>query len=111
LPEKLARDYFYLEGQWQNFGDRMKLVSENGKIILPYFAKSVNIVATNESILQILLDGKSVTLQDAGSDVQNGTVHILGDRLYNLISSNNADTHTLTIIAKPGFEIYTFTFG
>ena len=111
LPEKLARDYFYLEGQWQNFGDRMKLVSENGKIILPYFAKSVNIVATNESVLQILLDGKSITFEDAGTDVQDGTVRISGDRLYNLISSNNAGAHTLTIIAKPGFEIYTFTFG
>jgi thiol-disulfide isomerase/thioredoxin len=111
LPEKLARDYFYLEGQWQNFGDRMKLVSENGKIMLPYFAKSVNIVAANESVLQILLDGKSVTFEDAGTDVQDGTVHISGDRLYNLISSKNAGTHTLTIIAKPGFEIYTFTFG
>jgi len=111
LPEKLARDYFYLEGQWQNFGDRMKLVSENGKIMLPYFAKSVNIVAANESVLQILLDGKSVTFEDAGTDVQDGRVRISGDRLYNLISSSNADAHTLTIIAKPGFEIYTFTFG
>jgi len=111
LPEKLARDYFYLEGQWQNFGDRMKLVSENGKITLPYFAKSVNIVAANESVLQVLLDGKSITFENAGTDVQDGTVNISGDRLYNLISSKNAGTHTLTIIAKPGFEIYTFTFG
>lgn len=111
LPEKLARDYFYLEGQWQNFGDRMKLVSENGKITLPYFAKSVNIVAANESVLQILLDGKTITFEDAGTDVQDGTVNISGDRLYNLISSRNAGTHTLTIIATPGFEIYTFTFG
>lgn len=111
LPEKLARDYFYLEGQWQNFGDRMKLVSENGKITLPYFAKSVNIVAANESVLQILLDGKSITFENAGTDVQDGIVNISGDRLYNLISSRNAGTHTLTIIAKPGFEIYTFTFG
>lgn len=111
LPEKLTRDYFYLEGQWQNFDDRMKLVSENGKIILPYFAKSVNIVAANESDLQILLDEKPVTPENAGTDVQDGTAHISGDRLYNLISSNDAGAHTLTIIVKPGFEIYTFTFG
>ena len=89
----------------------MKLVSENGKIILPYFAKSVNIVAVNESDLQILLDGKPVTSENEGTDVQDGIVHILGDRLYNLISSSNAGNHTLTIIANPGFEIYTFTFG
>lgn len=111
LPQKLTRDYFYLEGQWQNFDDRMKLVSENGKIILPYFAKSVNIVAANDSDLQILLDGRPATTENAGTDVQDGTVQISGDRLYNLISSKNAGAHTLTIIAKPGFEIYTFTFG
>ncbi|MGQ0795866.1 MAG: redoxin family protein [Nitrosopumilaceae archaeon] len=111
LPEKIIQDNFYLEGQWHNFGDRMKLVSENGKIVLPYYAKSVNIVAANESDLQILLDGKSVTQENAGSDVQKGAVHILGDRLYNLISSKNAEKHTLTIMAKRGFEIYTFTFG
>ena len=111
LPEKLTRDYFYLEGQWQNFDDRMKLVSESGKIILPYFAKSVNIVAANESDLQILLDGKPIIPENAGTDVRDGTVHISGDRLYNLISSSDAGPHTLTIIAKPGFEIYTFTFG
>ena len=111
LPDRLTRDYFYLEGEWQNLDDRMKLVSENGKIILPYFAKSVNIVAANESNLQIVLDGKSVTPENAGTDLRDGTVHISGDRLYNLISSSDAGAHTLTIIANPGFEIYTFTFG
>ena len=111
LPQQLNQDYFYLEGQWQNFDDRMKLVSENGKIVLPYFAKSVNIVAANESELQILLDGKPVTPENAGTDVQDGTIHISGDRLYNVISSNDAEAHTLTIVGKSGFEIYTFTFG
>jgi thiol-disulfide isomerase/thioredoxin len=111
LPQQLNQDYFYLEGQWQNFDDRMKLVSESGKIVLPYFAKSVNIVAANNSDLQILFDGKPVTSENAGADVQDGTVHISGDRLYNLISTKDTGSHTLTIVAKPGFEIYTFTFG
>jgi thiol-disulfide isomerase/thioredoxin len=111
LPQQLNQDYFYLEGQWKNLDDRMKLVSESGKIVLPYFAKSVNIVAANESDLQILFDGKPVTSENAGTDVQDGTVHISGDRLYNLISTKDAGSHTLTIVAKPGFEIYTFTFG
>ena len=111
LPEKLTQDNFYLEGQWKNFDDRMKLVSENGKITLPYFAKSVNIVAANESDLQILLDGKPVTPENAGTEVQNGMVHISVDRLYNVISNRDAGAHTLTLVAKPGFEIYTFTFG
>ena len=111
LPEKLTQDNFYLEGQWENFDDRMKLVSENGKITLPYFAKSVNIVAANESDLQILLNGKPVTPENAGTDVQNGMVHISVDRLYNVISSSDVGAHTLTLVTKSGFEIYTFTFG
>ena len=111
LPSQLRQDNFYLEGQWQNLEDRMKLVSETGKIVLPYFAKSVNIVAANESEIQILLDNKLVTNDNAGTDVQDGVVHISGDRLYNIISTNEASSHTLTIVVKPGFEIYTFTFG
>ncbi|MGI0022806.1 MAG: hypothetical protein ACRD9Q_08105 [Nitrososphaeraceae archaeon] len=111
IPNNLQEDYFYLEGQWQNFEDRMKLVSENGKIVLPYLAKSVNIVAADQSELQILLDGNPIKPEDAGTDVQDGLVHVSDERLYNIISTNEAASHTLTIIAKPGFEIYTFTFG
>ncbi|MEX1996079.1 MAG: redoxin family protein [Nitrosopumilaceae archaeon] len=111
IPNNLQEDYFYLEGQWQNLEDRMKLVSENGKIVLPYFAKSVNIVAAGQAKLQILLDGNPIKPEDAGTDVQDGLVHVSDERLYNIISTNDVASHTLTIIAKPGFEIYTFTFG
>lgn len=111
LPKQFQQDFFYLDGQWENFEDRMKLVSENGKIVLRYFAKSVNIVAAEESELQILLDGNPPINENAGSDIQNGIIHVSSDRLYNVISSNDADFHTLTIIATPGLEIYTFTFG
>lgn len=111
IPDNLQEDYYYLEGQWQNFEDRMKLVSENGKIVLPYFAKSVNIVAAGQSELQILLDGNPITPDDAGTDMQDGLVHVSDERLYNIISTKEAASHTLTIMAKPGFEIYTFTFG
>ncbi|MEX0910714.1 MAG: redoxin family protein [Nitrosopumilaceae archaeon] len=111
IPNNLQEDYFYLEGQWQNLEDRMKLVSENGKIVLPYFAKSVNIVAAGQAKLQILLDGNPIKPEDAGTDVQDGLVHVFDERLYNIISTKEAASHTLTIIAKSGFEIYTFTFG
>ena len=111
LPTELKRDFYYLEGQWQNLDDRMKLISENGKIVLPYFAKDVHIVGANEAELQILLDGNPIAPNDAGTDVQDGVVHVSENRLYNIVSSSEANSHTLTIIAKPGFEIYTFTFG
>ena len=111
LPAQQNRDNYYLDGKWQNLPDSMKLVSDNGKIVLSYFAKSVHIVAANNSTLQILLDGNTIKPADSGDDVQNATVHILENRLYNVVSTSQAGPHTLTIIAKPGFQIYTFTFG
>jgi thiol-disulfide isomerase/thioredoxin len=112
VPSGLQNDHFYLGGQWQNLHDSMKLVSDNGKIVLPYTAKDVHIVASGPGTnLNILLDGKDVTSDDAGQDFKNGTVSITDHRLYNIISSKQASSHTLTIMAHPGFEIYTFTFG
>ena len=111
LPDKQNIDHYYLEGKWQNLSDSMKLVSDNGKIVLSYSAKSVHIVAANESTLQILLDGDSIKPQDSGDDVQNGTVHIFENRLYNIVSTSQAGQHTLTILAKPAFQMFTFTFG
>jgi thiol-disulfide isomerase/thioredoxin len=112
LPSNFAQDHFYLGGNWQNLPDSMNLTSDNGKIVLPYSAKDVHIVAsgTGDNI-QVLLDGKPVTSDDAGQDLKNGTAVISNNRLYNLISSKEQGAHTITIIAHPGFQIYTFTFG
>jgi hypothetical protein len=46
IPSDLQKDHFYLDGQWQNLHDSMKLSSDNGKIVLPYSAKDVHIVAS-----------------------------------------------------------------
>ena len=112
IPSDLQKDHFYLDGQWQNLHDSMKLSSDNGKIVLPYTAQDVHIVASGPGTgIQILLDGKPVTSSDAGQDTENGTATISEHRLYNIISSKQVGSHTLTIIGHPGFEIYTFTFG
>ncbi|WP_166289999.1 redoxin family protein [Candidatus Nitrosotalea sp. FS] len=112
IPADLQKDHFYLDGQWQNLHDSMKLSSDNGKIVLPYTAQDVHIVASGVGTgIQVLLDGKPVTSDDAGQDIKNGTAIISEHRLYNIISSKQAGSHTVTIIGHPGFEIYTFTFG
>ncbi|MGI0102217.1 MAG: redoxin domain-containing protein [Nitrosotalea sp.] len=112
LPSSLQQDHFYLDGDWQNLPDSMKLSSDTGKIVLSYYASDVDIVAAGPNVdVQILLDGNPVGAGDAGQDTQNGTVHVSENRLYNVISSQQAGAHTLTLIAKPGFQIYTFTFG
>jgi hypothetical protein len=58
-----------------------------------------------------LFDGKPITSQDSGDDVKNGILHVSENRLYNVVSASQAGQHTLTIIASPGLQVYTFTFG
>ena len=91
----------------------MKLVSETGTITLPYFAKEVNIVTANAGELSIYIDGKPITSNLAGVDVDsNGNLSVDEDDLYNIIKSEGPESHLLKIIvSKPGFEIYAFTFG
>ena len=45
IPEKATQDKFHMVGDWYNGKDGMKLVSEEGGIFLPYYAREVNIVA------------------------------------------------------------------
>ena len=111
IPEKLDAGKFYMEGIWKNFDDRMILVSESGRIILPYFAKQVNIVAAGESEIMILLNGKTISAQHSGTDVKDGKTAIKEATLYNLVNIKEPSSHVLEIQARPGFEIYTFTFG
>jgi hypothetical protein len=111
--QNLQSNRFYLEGIWKNLEDRMVLVSETGKIKLPYFAKQVNIVAAGKSELTVLLDGKPISSSYAGSDVTaEGKVVTSESTLYNLVNAAESAEHTIEIqVDMPGFEIYTFTFG
>lgn len=113
IPEKLHQDNFYLDGIWKNLADRMVLSSNTGKIILPYTAKQVNIVASGKSNLTIFLDGKPLDKSMYGADVnQDGKVITSNSRLYNIVKDSQASSHVLEIdVNSPGFEIYTFTFG
>lgn len=112
IPDKLTENNFYMEGTWKNLEDRMVLVSDSGRIILPYFAKEVNIVSGGDSELEIFLDGAKIPEQYSGADIQDGRVMIKDSTLYNLIKTAESTSHVLEIqVKRPGFEIYTFTFG
>jgi len=113
IPDKLEQNYFYLDGKWKNLEGSMSLVSNGGTIILPYFAKEVNIVTANTAELSIYIDGIPITPDLAGIDVStNGKLSVTEDDLYNIINSGKAEAHILKIeVSDPGFEIYAFTFG
>jgi len=112
IPDDLKLHHFYLNGVWKNLQGSMKLVSDEGIIELPYFAKEVNIVTAGKAELIILLDGNPISPEYAGMDVSSGKIQVEEPRLYNIVTSKEATSHTLEIqVPEPGFEIYTFTFG
>ena len=112
LPSDLKLHYFYMDGVWKNLQGSMQLVSTEGKIQLPYFAKEVNIVTAGKGDITILLDGAPIGTEYSGADISEGRILVDEPGLYNIISSDEAASHTLElIISDPGFEIYTFTFG
>ncbi len=105
----------YLEGTWKNNKDNMELTSNDGKIILTYFAKAINIVASgNGQTVTVLENGtKTIALPNSGKDVSyNGSVIVDKQRLYNLGLYEDYKPRSIVLDVKgKGFQIYTFTFG
>ena len=111
-PDDIRLNYFYPVGTWHNTPDGMRLISDDGRILLHYIAKEVNIVTEGTAVLEIYIDGQLVQDDIAGIDVVNGTVQTNEPDLYNIISNDTSEKHVLEIKVKgDDFQIFTFTFG
>jgi thiol-disulfide isomerase/thioredoxin len=116
LPEKYDRNLVYLHGEWLNRPDHMEYVGKSGegRIILRYSARAVNIVAGSDDVarVRVLLDGVPLGEKSKGSDIGDDGVTFIGEsRLYNLVFDEDYGEHTLDLEVENGFKIYTFTFG
>jgi thiol-disulfide isomerase/thioredoxin len=113
----------YLQGNWKNNPDNMQLQSDTGRIVLTYYAKSVNIIAGGKGGGAVFNDEEvggaaaastaKIPNKSLGEDLSpDGSFRIDGQRLYNLAIHNNYITHNIVIDVKgKGFQFYTFTFG
>ncbi len=104
LPSKIARDQFYLNGQWFNRKDNMELTNAHGSITLRYFAKSVNLVAGANTKKPV-----TITIKVDGKETK--TITVKNFDLYTVVANTQYGEHTLEIEAEPGLMAYTFTFG
>jgi thiol-disulfide isomerase/thioredoxin len=117
-------DIGYLQGNWKNNPDNMELQSDTGRIVLTYYAKSVNIIAGGKGGGVVFNDegvgggaaaasAAKIPNKSLGEDLsQDGSFRIDGQRLYNLAIHNNYTAHNIVIDVKgKGFQFYTFTFG
>ena len=113
-------DIVYIQGNWKNNPDNMELQNDTGRIILTYYAKSVNIIAGGKGGGVVFNDegvggaaAASTSNKSLGEDLSyDGSFRIDGQRLYNLAIHNNYTAHNIVIDVKgKGFQFYTFTFG
>src|SRR5215212_4491456 len=111
----------YLQGNWKNNPDNMQLQSDTGRIVLIYYAKSVNIIAGgkgggivfNDEVEGATASTAKIPNKSLGEDLSpDRSFRIDGQRLYNLAIHNNYAAHSIVIDVKgKGFQFYTFTFG
>jgi hypothetical protein len=111
----------YLQGKWKNNPDNMELQDDSGRIVLIYYAKSVNIIAggngggvvSNDEGIEGAAAAAATSNNSLGEDLSSdGSFRIDGQRLYNLAIHNNYTTHNIVIdVNGKGFQFYTFTFG
>ena len=93
-------DIVYLQGNWKNNPDNMELQNDTGRIVLTYYAKSVNIIAggkgegvvfNDEGVAGVAAASKAkIPNKSLGEDLSpDGSFRIDGQRLYNLAIHDN----------------------
>ncbi|MDP3734778.1 MAG: thioredoxin family protein [Nanoarchaeota archaeon] len=112
---ELNHDHIYLRGLWKSNTDDLEAQGDSS-IFLGFTAKSVNIVAEGEEPVEmdVRLDGKYITPDQAGSDVQfageRAFVIVDEPRLYNIVDGGYG-TYVLDLRVQKGFRFNAFTFG
>ena len=112
----VTMNYLYLGGTWDFHDQYATNISAGATVTFRYSAGKVYMVAAGApggTVVRVLQDGAPISAANAGSDVHGGMVTVTGNGLYNLVNNaNDAGEHTLElIVASPGLQAYTFTFG
>ena len=115
LQQTLPNNRFSFGGQW-NITDQYAETQSISTIAYKFNAKSVFMVLKKGTSvngkIRVLLDGKLIDNNLAGTDVKNGVVSVDEDRLYDLVELDTMENHLLELqFMGPGIQVYTFTFG
>jgi len=110
----LATNDFAYSGTWNVSGQPASAVSAAG-VDVEFQAKNVYLVLSSPGEralpVQVLLDGKPISAEDAGADVHGGVVRVTRQRLYTLVSLRRNEQHRLSLRFASGVSAYAFTFG
>ncbi|MCH8004004.1 MAG: thioredoxin family protein [Nanoarchaeota archaeon] len=117
IPLIVKPNKVYLEGKWKVNKDDSELISEEGRIVLGYDAKVVNVVVGSDtgSEVEVFVDTNTLDESKIGADVKiiddKSIATIKEERLYNLVDYEYGPGLLELRIKGKGFKINAFTFG
>lgn len=116
LPPGLPEHFLAYGGSW-NVGREYARAAEGSQLGIQFEGQEVFLVmrtidGVDSAPVQVELNGELVTVESAGTDVQDGIVTVTSDRLYKLIKLESPGTGYLQLTFPEGnVEVYAFTFG
>ncbi len=117
FPKEIQLNSFSLSGEW-NIRSENAVAGKGAELQYHFIADKVYLVlhpgnTASPQRIKVFLDGKMIDNAEVGSDVQNGTVTLDSDRLYNLVNLHGRPgAHNLLLqFETPGIEAFAFTFG
>jgi cytochrome c biogenesis protein CcdA/thiol-disulfide isomerase/thioredoxin len=113
-PAQLGLNEFAYTGTWSIAAQPATAVASAG-VDAEFEAKNVYLVLSSSREapreVQVLLDGKQISVHAAGADVHDGKAMVTGQRLYSLVALPADQQHRLTLRFAAGVSGYAFTFG
>ena len=114
LRTDLAKNQWSLGGGWQVDNDKI-IAKKDSVLSFKFSAKEVYLVAgsdTSNHQIKVKLNGKAISSENSGEDVNNGVVTLEGQRMYKLVKlPKYNENQLLELSVEPGCVLYVFTFG
>lgn len=113
IVERLPGNGFAYQGTWE-IGEEEATSVRRARLDGHFRATNVFLVLGSpgkKRKVRVLLDGKPISPEDSGRDVEDGVVTVGPQRLYRLVSFDEAEQHVLSLEFDPGISGYAFTFG
>jgi cytochrome c biogenesis protein CcdA/thiol-disulfide isomerase/thioredoxin len=112
-PATPRPDHLAYSGTWEVTNEHATAGADAG-LALHFRARRVYLVLgapEGARSVRLALDGRPVAAAIAGTDVRDGAVRVIGERLYELIDLPRVGDHVLSLRPDAGVQGYAFTFG
>ncbi len=113
---RYQKDVVNLQGQWRPEKEFAEFKGDKGWLTIKFYASEVNVVLSGIGMGEVLLDGVSLSRENAGRAIsfmgKKSYIKVEGADMYNLFNNKGSLREgILKIIPFRGMKAYAFTFG